>query len=193
MSSHNSGITALRRCYRPGRTTVQAMLSRLSNSPLRSLAAVLAVTGSTLAVAACGSSGKPATASNGQVAFLNFSKCMRSHGVPNFPDPSAGGGIHLNAGSGVNPFSPGFQSAQAACKKLLPGGGPPAEVPESQKLQALKSAECMRAHGVPNFPDPTFPKGGGILQGGPGSGINPNTPAFQRAARACGGPNFVGP
>lgn len=167
------------------------MLGRLSNSPLRSLAALFAVTGCSLALAACGSSGKKATASN-TVDFLNFSKCMRSHGVQNFPDPSPGGGIQLNPGAGVNPFSPSFQSAQATCKRFLPGGGPPAQVSESQKLQALKFAQCMRAHGVPNFPDPTFPKSGGILQGGP-AGINPNAPAFQHAARACGGPNVAAP
>lgn len=165
---------------------------QLPSAPRRNAGAwrILPALALTLAIAACGSSGHSGTGSGtGRYSsFLNFSKCMRSHGVSNFPDPSpSGGGIHIG-GPGVNPQSPAFQSAFVVCKKQLPGGGPPAQVPESQKLQALKSAECMRAHGVPNYPDPTFPKGGGILQGGPGSGINPNSPAFQRAARSCGGP-----
>jgi hypothetical protein len=142
-----------------------------------------------LALGACGSSGKPGTpsASNGYADFLNFSKCMRSHGVTAFPDPSThGGGIELTPGSGVNPQSPAFQSAQQSCKHLLPGGGPPANVPESTKLQLLRQAECMRTHGVPNFPDPTFLKGGPIGRGLP-PGLNPSSPAFQNALKACGG------
>ncbi|MBV8432156.1 MAG: hypothetical protein JO244_13395 [Solirubrobacterales bacterium] len=46
----------------------------------------------------------------------------------------------------------------------------------------LKLAHCMRANGVPNFPDPGS---GGDLEIGPGSGINPRSPAFQRAQQAC--------
>jgi hypothetical protein len=46
----------------------------------------------------------------------------------------------------------------------------------------LKFATCMRAHGVPNFPDPN---GGGGIQIPIGSGINPQSPAFQSARGAC--------
>jgi hypothetical protein len=152
------------------------------------LSIALAAIACGLALAACGSSGKPTAAgsSNNYASFLNFSKCMRSHGVLSFPDPSPGGGIKLAIGSGLDPQSPTFQSAQHSCKHLLPGGGPPAEVPESQKLAMLRHAECMRAHGVPSYHDPVFPKGGGIENFLP-SGINPNSPAFQSAAKACGG------
>ena len=48
---------------------------------------------------------------------------MRSHGVPNFPDPSGGGGFNLN-GTGINPQSPSFESAQQRCFKLLPAAAP---------------------------------------------------------------------
>ncbi len=109
---------------------------------------------------------------------------MRSHGVPEFPDPAAGGGIKLTPGSGIDPRSPAFQSAQLSCKKDLPGGGPP-PVTETQKRQALAFAECMRTHGVPDFPDPIFPASGGIMQGAPGKS---DAPAFQHGAKACGGP-----
>jgi hypothetical protein len=114
---------------------------------------------------------------------------MRSHGVPNFPDPSQGGGIKLaiTPASGINPQSPSFQAAQHSCKHLLPGGGPPRHVPESTKLALLKHAECMRAHGVTSYPDPIFPSGGGIENLIP-SDVNPGSPAFKRAAKACGGP-----
>jgi hypothetical protein len=110
---------------------------------------------------------------------------MRSHGVPNFPDPSAGGGIELRPGSGVDPESPAFQAAGQRCRKLLPGGGP-RPITAVAKRQILAHAECMRLHGVPNYPDPRFPPGGGVEQF-IGPGMNPQSPAFQRAAKACGG------
>jgi hypothetical protein len=49
---------------------------------------------------------------------------------------------------------------------------------------AIANAQCMRKHGVPNFPDPTF--SGGDLNAGL-AGLNPESPAFKRAAAACGG------
>jgi hypothetical protein len=125
---------------------------------------------------------------------------MRSHGVPNFPDPSARGGINIPQGSNINPFSPSFAAAQAQCKKRLPGGGPPAGATEQQKEQLVQTAECMRAHGVTGFPDPTTapptnPQDYSIVEGigGPKGGlfllvpktIDVNSPAFTQAAKAC--------
>jgi hypothetical protein len=57
-----------------------------------------------------------------RASSLKYAKCMRAHGVTNFPDPSADGGIVLDP-SVVNPSSPQFKSAQQACKSLMPGGG----------------------------------------------------------------------
>jgi hypothetical protein len=161
--------------------------------------ALLAV-GSAAALAACGSSHKPnhsggSKSNNG----IEFSACMRAHGVPNFPDPGAGGGIQIGSNSGVNPQSPAFQTAQNTCFKLLPGGGPGrAPASESRKLQMLALARCMRRHGLSTFPDPTSsppsPGGGlGIAFGAPGAFIAvPQTllqsPGFQQAAAVCGFP-----
>jgi len=121
---------------------------------------------------------------------------MRSHGVPNFPDPS-GGGLNLN-GTGINPFSPSFRAAQSSCSKLLPGGGPGShKASEQQKQQLLATAECMRRHGVTGFPDPTTKpptsqQGYSIMEG-LGSNlfllvpntIDPNSPVFKHASTAC--------
>jgi hypothetical protein len=118
---------------------------------------------------------------------------MRSHGVSNFPDPSARGGIDIGQSAGLNPRSPSFQAAQTACQKLLPGGGPGAHpITAQERRQLLANAQCMRTHGVPNFPDPTFQGGGVSVQFGPGTGINPQSPAFQNAANHCRGA-FGGP
>ncbi len=134
--------------------------------------------------------------------MLAFANCVRSHGVPNFPDPTnnRNGGIAIQqsdrAGSGpstkvngVPVNGPAFQSAMQACRKYLPNGGHPSAAKTAQmKAKALAMARCMRSHGVPNFPDPQFqtgPGGGfGVRLGGPG--VNPNSPAFQTAQKACG-------
>jgi hypothetical protein len=126
---------------------------------------------------------------------------MRSHGVSNFPDPGAGGGIQLKQSSGINPFSPSFKSAQASCSKLLPGGGPANQKPSEQdEQQMLRVSQCMRAHGVTGFPDPTLtppssPAGyselidrGGVVVAVPNT-IDPQSPVYQHAAAVCGFPH----
>lgn len=187
------------------------MRNRLSTTPVpaihrplpaRSLWLLAALAGCVLAVSGCGTSGGISSrAGNGEADFLAFSKCMRSHGVPEYPDPSGGGGaINLSPGSNINPFSPAVKDAQAECQKLLPGGGPRPGVSEQQREQLVRSSECMRAHGVPDFPDPTnvpptnpqdYSSVTGI--GGQKGGvwvlvpktIDVNSPAFRRASNAC--------
>jgi hypothetical protein len=157
-----------------------------------------------LALAGCGSSGKPKSSSRSAHAnqFLAFSQCMRAHGVTNFPDPSSSGGIQIGNGSGINPSAPSFRAAQAACFHLLPGGGPGRGKPSAAAMhQMVAMSACMRAHGVTGFPDPTESSGGppnlnpadyslvedrgGVVLAVPKS-IDPNSPVFQRASAACG-------
>jgi hypothetical protein len=117
-----------------------------------------------------------------------YAACMRSHGVPNFPDPQIsqhGGGVSVKmavpASIGSNPK---FKSADQACRKLLPDSGPgnqPALSPAEQ-AQYLKAAACIRTHGVPNFPDPTF-SGGGVHIAH--QGLNESSPVFKSAVQAC--------
>jgi len=108
------------------------------------------VSSKTSTVAAAPAAGNPGVA---------FAACMRSNGVPDFPDPSAGRGLIFKPGAGVNPVSPAFRAAQAKCKSLLPNGGPPGPGstthPSAQTLAKLvRIAQCMRDHGVSQFPDP---------------------------------------
>lgn len=148
------------------------------------------------------SSSKPADV---DTALLAYAKCMRANGVPAFPDPSSEGGFTFRAGGGVDPGSPAFRAAQQKCAKLMPLGGlSPGTTthPTSQWLaQMIKAAQCMRAHGVPNFPDPTttVPQldpaaGGGIISDIDGAvfvfphAIDTQSPAFIRGAKACGFP-----
>jgi hypothetical protein len=85
---------------------------------------------------------------------------MRQHGVPNFPDPKVSSSGAQQRIAMVAPESlvglPGFKSAQAACRSILPG---PNDIsPAQQHARAadlVGFARCMRAHGVSGFPDPT--------------------------------------
>jgi hypothetical protein len=104
---------------------------------------------------------------------------MRSHGVPNFPDPSSNGGTVITPSMGINTRSPQFISARNTCARLI-GGGTSASSPQNL-AQELKYSKCMRAHGVPNFPDPS--SNGAIT--GSSKGINPQSAAFQNAQRTC--------
>jgi hypothetical protein len=149
-----------------------------------------------------GTAAGPSTSSGGggltakSADGAKFSSCMRSHGVPNFPDPSSGK-ILVGPGSGIDQSSPTFRAAQQACQKLLPNGGRPSPQQLAKMQQKLLAfSACMRTHGVPDFPDPTFSGGGAqlSLRGGAGSDLNPNSPRFQAAQKACRGrlPGNVG-
>jgi hypothetical protein len=52
--------------------------------------------------------------------MLKFARCMRSHGVPNFPDPKAGGALVIGKKAGVDPNTSQFQAAQRTCRTLVP-------------------------------------------------------------------------
>ena len=112
----------------------------------------------TSGLAACGGSGAPGgggTATSAKADFatlLKFSQCMRAHGLPNFPDPGAGGGLQFTPSSGMNPQSPAVQAAQKACRKLMPGGGPggPIKATHAQFVAALAFArELAPVHARP--------------------------------------------
>ncbi len=119
--------------------------------------------------------------------LLAYSQCMRSHGVPSFPDPQlSGNGIKL--ASPANHSSPPFASAAKTCAHLLPNGG---AAPSAAQLAAitarlLEFAACMRSHGVPSFPDPRVVASGqglAIPIGAPG--LDPNSRTYQSAQRTC--------
>lgn len=182
--------------YNPDRMP-SAILIESSASERRRLPIAVAVLGCALTIAACGSSSHSTTSvAAGHSAFLGFAECMRSHGVPDFPDPGAGGGIQIQAGSGIDPFSPAFKRAQSDCRHLLPGGGPPTEPTAQDKRAMLATSECMRAHGVSGFPDPTTtpPSSSdgysqvigrdGIFIAVPDT-IDVASPAYRKAAAVC--------
>jgi hypothetical protein len=119
---------------------------------------------------------------------------MRAHGVSGFPDPggSATSGISIlgsSIPSTINIHAPAFRAALNLCMTALNAGHPRPTITASQKEAAVKFSQCMRAHGVSNYPDPQFPPGGGIEIGPPpGSNVNMSAPAVAHAQNICGRP-----
>jgi hypothetical protein len=134
-----------------------------------------------------GSSSEPAKHS---AQALEFAQCMRSHGVSDYADPPAPGRTPpapakvgmAYLGDSFNPNSPTFQVAERACQKYAVGlatkvsPGLAAEV----AVEQLKYAQCMRAHGVPAFPDPSA-NGGFTVP----NSVDQNSSFFQAAERTC--------
>jgi hypothetical protein len=143
---------------------------------------------STTSSTAAGSTGGGESSPGSQAVV--YSACMRSHGVANFPDPKISThGNGVSVAIGVTPAitgNPHFKSAQQTCNKLLPGGGPGEgsnhQITPQEQSRYLKAAACIRSHGVPNFPDPTF-SGGGVHIAH--QGLNESSPAFKAAVHAC--------
>ncbi|HEX4109328.1 MAG TPA: hypothetical protein VHX88_14420 [Solirubrobacteraceae bacterium] len=121
--------------------------------------------------------------------LLKFAACMRANGVPNFPDPSGSGGIQFSANA-IDPDSASFQAAMQKCQKYMGAAKVPSPAQRARtQAQALAFSDCMRAHGVTNFPDPQFSAHGVSIKvgagNGPASGLDPNSPIFQKAQKAC--------
>jgi hypothetical protein len=136
---------------------------------------------------------KPNTKPNTKPSPLGFAKCMRAHGVPNFPDPNTLGRIPITSSGGMtrapsggftaNPNSPAYETASNDCRSLAVAT-PVSQAPGDQMIASqLKFAVCMRAHGVPNYPDPT--SNGEVGNNGAISGVNPSSPAVQSAEKTC--------
>jgi hypothetical protein len=145
-----------------------------------------ALSAAALLAAACGGSpalGQSSSGNPGLAKLEDYAKCMRSHGIRDFPDPvtnpdGTGGAFNINGGPGsdLNHNDPRFQTANQACQSLMPQPG----VPSAQRIAGLvKLAQCMRSHGFPNFPDPDS-------QGGfDSSKFDSSSPQLESAMQTC--------
>jgi hypothetical protein len=137
------------------------------------LARTGAAIAATAAIAACGSGSTTTSSGGGQTnpsqaqaqrEMLSFARCMRSHGVSNFPDD-----LDFQNVPGIDPSSPAFRAAQTACQHLMPVKAPPPAAPSSLTLAKLLAlSNCLRSHGYPNMPDPrpNPPPQGGSAEAG---------------------------
>jgi hypothetical protein len=86
-------------------------------------------------------------------------------------DPSTPGVV--GSGSGSTPTT-GASTANQGAPTLTP----------AERAAGLAYSECMRSHGVTNFPDPNS-QGQLQIQGGPGTSLDPNSATFENAQKAC--------
>jgi hypothetical protein len=123
-------------------------------------------------------------------------QCIRQHGIPSYTDPvlTPGGQVYTDSRSFDNASRSVWDAVQQACGALAVRAGlsPDAEPPAPpQLIQAgVRSAECLRAHGLPNVQDPTAQTpytpghGFGFTMGEIPAG-GKASPVFRHAAQAC--------
>ena len=185
------------------RARVMGRLRRAWPPIVRTAAVITATSALALLAAACGGSpgshvaqlGSTTTKSSTsswaaaaqQNGMLAFSRCMRSHGVPNFPDPNSSGALPKRQVDQLAASSPQFPPAHRACEHLLPNGGQPTQAQVQQAWNDMRNfAHCMRSHGVPNWPDPaaTSQQDQRPFFHVPDS-IDPNAPQITTKIRVC--------
>lgn len=138
-------------------------------------------------LAACSGSGSTASpgssTSSAYQKALVYAQCIRAHGVPSYPDPNSQGQFIIQNGSS-NPTSgvstAVLNAATKACQKLLPPSMAKGPSGAQASPNQLKFSECMRSHGEPTFPDPA--SNGSITLP---NGMNPQSPQFENAGKAC--------
>ena len=116
MNPSTSVIRRLRRAWPPTARTAAAVIAM---AVVALLAGACSGGGPSSATGSGGSSN--AAGSSSSTSAVAYSRCMRSHGVPKFPDPKPGGALSLGSKAGVDPNTPQFKAAQQTCQKLVPG------------------------------------------------------------------------
>jgi hypothetical protein len=144
-----------------------------------------------LLTAACGgspssSSSLSSTGTGGALSAyisqeLAYARCMRAHGIPDFPDPDGSGHFSKQKLRQLGISESRARAAGTACQNLFPAGQAPLTAQQQQDY--LRAAACMRSHGIAGFPDPSF-SGGGVHFPIP-SGIDPSSPQFYQARHTC--------
>src|SRR5215468_10035274 len=169
--------------------------------PITRRPGVLAVTvGLLLLTAACGSgtsssstSSTSGTSSSGtggvSAAYvsdkLGLARCLRAHGVPNYPDPNSSG--QEPPGSKQLIFTPHGQAAAGACSYWDNRiHNDVATQNQAARGEYVRFAQCMRAHGLPNFPDPGNAEGRvEFVLSASQDGFDPHSPQVLAKAHHC--------
>ena len=153
---------------------------------------LLVALAATVSLVACGAEEDPSKPTSAQSqeaknrkAMLDMAKCMRDNGV-DMPDPQfSAGRVTQRMDKPTNPDV--MRKAEQACAKYRAQIKAP-DMSDAQKEEfkkaALANARCMREHGI-DFPDPTFDANGGAQVRLEGKRLNPDSPKFQAAQKAC--------
>ena len=147
-------VTRRRRRARPSAARTAAAITTVS------LVLLTAACGGSPPSAGSGGSANAGRSANYQLG-INYADCMRSHGVPKYPDPSGSNelanGLPKVSVQQLEVSSSQYQAARSDCAHLLPNDGQQTQTQSEQDLDAMRGyARCMRAHGVPTWPDPTY-------------------------------------
>jgi hypothetical protein len=125
---------------------------------------IIATAGLALLATACSSGGSSnnAAASASASTAVAYAQCMRSHGMPNYPDPGGNGQLPKETAQQLGVSNSVLQAGQVACANLQPNYSSGSSQTKEQQVLAngVRLAECMRSDGVPNFPDPTIGSNG---------------------------------
>jgi hypothetical protein len=107
---------------------------------------------SLIALAACGPAA-PAQSETPAQIWHELVACARAHGDPTLPDPVIDSQGRARFPSGTQPPSQDTQQAcQSIYNRLPPSVRNGSNVPDIQ--MEIKFAQCMRLHGLPDWPDP---------------------------------------
>ena len=127
-------------------------------SPLAALAVLATILAGCGGPSAGGGNNGGNSSATARDKAVMFAECMRTNGVSGFPDPNASGQLTIDAvanGSSINTNSAAFKTALSVCKNLEPPGFTGPKVTPQLRAARLAFAQCVRSHGVPDFPDPT--------------------------------------
>jgi hypothetical protein len=138
--------------------------------------------------AGCGGSRESATTTTAPdarvAAALALAHCMRSHGLPNWPDPDSGGGFDKSKLLQLGVAPARIRAIQdRSCNITIPSAGRPYTITPADRTDYLKAAACMRSHGFPGFPDPTFH--GNRVEANIPPSIDQDASVFKTAAATC--------
>jgi hypothetical protein len=160
----------------------------------RAAAVITVIAAAPLLAVACsgspsstGSGGSPnAGGSANSTSAVAWSRCVRSHGIPDFPDPGSSGQVPKETAQQLGVSDSVLRAATGACAALNPHQ-PPSQAQQRQQLtDDLKFAQCMRSHGVPNFPDPTSSDGRvEFVISVSRDGFDPHSPQILAKAHEC--------
>ncbi len=134
-----------------------------------------------------GSGGSPNAGGSATSQLVAYTQCMRSHGVPEYPGPDSSGQMpKITSGQQVGVSDSRLTVAQGACQALWPYQAPTQAQQRQQLTDDVKFAQCMRSHGVPNFPDPTSSDGRvEFVISVSRDGFDPHSPQIIAKAHEC--------
>jgi hypothetical protein len=151
------------------------------------VAAALLATACSGSPSSTGSGGAPNAGGSAASQLIAYTQCMRSHGVPDYPGPNSNGQMpKITSGQQVGASDSRLTAAQGACQAMWPYQAPTQAQQRQQLTDDLKFAQCMRSHGVPDFPDPTSePSGPRFVISISRDGFDPHSPQILAKAHAC--------